>query len=500
MQLPSRMGLICAYVFFAYLLTPIACTSDAMPIIYPIPLQNETTMPEEYRHLPLVGKCCSIDEVLVKDTHGNNICASSNDSSTYFSPLFSEFNRTGALVPGDEYKTFTALVGNPCNQRYMLQPEESNVDEYYLLVNGSIFAPRLDHVPIMLMPGKNYCMEIVPELGLRAFVCFQDVPPPPTDPRVIIYACGLLISVPFLILTIAAYTITPRLRDVHGKALCLYCGCLALAFTTLAITQLASGQLSPQVCVSIAFVIQFSFVACFFWLNVMCIETWALVHHHVNQRSYRRIQPKTLFFYYSIWAWGFPAGLILISMLMDLSPTIPMTYVKPAFGSESCWFRSDAEALPYFYVPVGILLLANMILFIITAIMISRYQQVLALRRLARNHHSDREDQRLFRRLKRVFTVCLVLFFLMGLNWMMELISWGVGGDPFDWTAFDLVNALQGVLVFGLFVLRRPIRDFVWHRIQKIRGINTTELNVGSMDLALLPVINGDIPQRSYNS
>lgn len=319
----------------------------------------------------------------------------------------------------------------------------------------------------------------------------------------------------------------------------------------------------------------------------MCIETWLLIRHHVKQRAYRRIQPKTLFFYYSIWAWGLPAILILVSMAMDLSPTIPMTYVKPAFGSESCWFKcesfttlviiarlivitnthtkeafhifpqlykidvctiwsnhhpmaltissswniaiqtchifpfcltspfnifrevgiliiiassaADAEAMPYFYVPVGFLLLVNMILFIITAVRISRYQQELALRRLARNQHSDREDQRLFRRLKRIFIVCLVLFFLMGLNWMMELISWSVGGDPFDWTAFDLVNALQGVLIFGLFVLRRPIRDLVWHRIQKIRGIDTTELDVGSMDLALLPVINGDIPDRSFN-
>ncbi|XP_071641333.1 G-protein coupled receptor Mth2 [Temnothorax longispinosus] len=491
------MRLIHVCVFFVSLLTPIACTSDVVPTIYPIPLQNETVVPEEHKSLPLAGKCCPISEVLAKDRNKNTVCASSNDT-VYFSPFFSNFNRTGALVPGDEYKTFVAIVGNPCSLKYMLDPEESE-DEYYLLMNGSIFAPRIDHVPIMLMPGKDYCMEVVPELGLRAFVCFQDIAVPTTDARVIIYACGLLISVPFLILTIAAYAITPRLRDVHGKALCHYCGCLALAFTTLAITQLTSEQLAPQACVSIAFVIQFSFVACFFWLNVICIETWSLVRHHVKQCAQRRIQPKMLFFYYSIWAWGCPAVLILVSMAMDLSPTIPMTYVKPAFGSESCWFKSDAEAMPYFYVPVGLLLLTNTVLFVITAIRISRYQQELALRRLARNQHIDRHDQRLFRRLKRTFIVCLVLFFLMGLNWMMELISWWVGGDPFDWTAFDLVNALQGVLIFGLFVLRRPIRDFVWHRIQKIRGIDTTELDVGSMDLALLPVINGDIPERSFN-
>lgn len=138
----------------------------------------------------------------------------------------------------------------------------------------------------------------------------------------------------------------------------------------------------------------------------------------------------------------------------------------------------DAEAMPYFYIPIGLLLLSNMTLFIITAVNISRYQQtILASRGLARNLHSDREDQRLFRKIKRTFVVCLVLFFLMGLNWMMELVSWFA--VPLDWSAFDLVNALQGVIVFGLFILRKPARNFVWHRIQKLRGIHTTEPNVG---------------------
>lgn len=71
------------------------------------------------------------------------------------------------------------------------------------------------------------------------------------DSRITIYACGLLISVPFLILTIVAYSITPKLRDVYGKALCRYCGCLAVAFITLAITQLWSEDFSGQACTGI---------------------------------------------------------------------------------------------------------------------------------------------------------------------------------------------------------------------------------------------------------
>jgi len=101
-----------------------------------------------------------------------------------------------------------------------------------------------------------------------------------------------------------------------------------------------------------AFVIQFSFVACFFWLNVLCIETWSLVRYQVNHRAYRRIPPKRLFFYYSIWAWGPSAVLILVSMTMELSPTIPMTYVKPTFG-ENCWFKCESRSIYRYLVATG---------------------------------------------------------------------------------------------------------------------------------------------------
>jgi len=54
----------------------------------------------------------------------------------------------------------------------MLYPEQNDDDEYYLMTNGSVFAPR--HLPILLMPGADYCMEVIPELGLRVFVCFLE--------------------------------------------------------------------------------------------------------------------------------------------------------------------------------------------------------------------------------------------------------------------------------------------------------------------------------------
>ncbi|XP_011308923.1 probable G-protein coupled receptor Mth-like 1 isoform X2 [Fopius arisanus] len=373
----------------------------------------------------------------------------------------------------------------------MLEPEVTSDDEHYLLLNGSIFGPH--HIPSMLSPGRDYCMEVIPDLGLRTLVCFQEEEQKKTgDFRLTFYACGLLISVPFLVLTIIAYCITPRLMDVHGKSLCHYCGCLAVAFIALAITQLSSNHLSDEMCISTAFVIQFSFVACFFWLNVMCIETYMLARRYMTSGCSAAHEPQRLFFYYSLWAWSPPAILIIVSMIMDLSPTVPMTYIKPNFGSQSCWFQSDVEAMPYFYVPVGLLLVSNIALFTMTAVAITRHQRDLDLRRLRQDRETNRDERRTLGRLKRLFLVCLSLFFLMGMNWAMEIISWWAGGDPLAWSAFDLVNALQGILVFGIFVLRKPIRHLVWYEIQKIRGVEGAEPEVASMDRSLLTVLNID--------
>lgn len=153
--------------------------------------------------------------------------------------------------------------------------------------------------------------------------------------------------------------------------------------------------------------------------------------------------------------------------------------------------------MPYFYVPIGLLLLGNVVLIALTFVKLTKYQRDLDLRRLARNQESDRLDRKYLRCLMRVAFVSMIIFFLMGLNWSMELITWFVNEDSFDWSFFDFVNALQGVLIFGLFVLRKPPRDFVWQRIQQFRGINVIpEPEVGSMELILLPIMHNNSTPR----
>lgn len=94
-------------------------------------------MPEEGRGLPLVGKCCAMDEVFAKNAKGKSMCLSSwNESSTVFSPLFSDFNQSGVLVPGDEKEKFVAVVGIPC--RYRKYVSRNRTGDLYIRIRKRI--------------------------------------------------------------------------------------------------------------------------------------------------------------------------------------------------------------------------------------------------------------------------------------------------------------------------------------------------------------------------
>jgi len=43
---------------------------------------------------------------------------------------------------------------------------------------------------------------------------------------------------------------------------------------------------------------------------------------------------------YSIYAWGAPLVMLVVSLLMDLLPDVPSTHIRPEFGVAKCWFRS----------------------------------------------------------------------------------------------------------------------------------------------------------------
>lgn len=86
----------------------------------------------------------------------------------------------------------------------------------------------------------------------------------------------MLLSVPFLLVTLGIYAFFKELRNIHGK--CFMCCITGLIFFYLsfAIIQLQQEKLLllPWLCKITGCIAYVSTMICFFWLNVMGYDIW----------------------------------------------------------------------------------------------------------------------------------------------------------------------------------------------------------------------------------
>lgn len=142
--------------------------------------------------------------------------------------------------------------------------------------------------------GKNkvferhqYCLDHVKidgiYEGIKIFTCSEHYAAPapttvlnhPDDVRFAIYSIGLLISVLFLIATLAVgFLLLSNHHMLHWRCQTNYVICLLIGDLLLAITQLSGTTLSGSACKIFAHLMHFFFLSAFFWLNAMCFNIW----------------------------------------------------------------------------------------------------------------------------------------------------------------------------------------------------------------------------------
>lgn len=119
-------------------------------------------------------------------------------------------------------------------------------------------------------------------------------------------------------------------------------------------------------------------------------------------------------------------------------------------------FLDKYTELFYFYGPIGILIIVNIVLFVRT------YLQIRNVHQATDNFRKRTTGKDNFENHRQRFNIYLKLMMAMGINWSMEflswLISWQVQNAPaFLWYLTDFCNALYGVFIFFIFVFKRSI-------------------------------------------
>lgn len=217
---------------------------------------------------------------------------------------------TKCCGPNEAYHTNTCVALNktdPLNNRPILESENVNFDFDYkfpdcgvssvneFAIAGPFLKANYDFSTGIVRTDSNkvferdqYCLDhvIVDGIfdGVKIFTCsehFGTAPPivasdfHPDDVRFAIYSIGLLISVLFLVATLAVgFLLLSNHHLLHFRCQTNYVICLLLGDLLLAITQISGTSLHGPTCIIFAHLMHFFFLSAFFWLNTMCFNIW----------------------------------------------------------------------------------------------------------------------------------------------------------------------------------------------------------------------------------
>nr|CAD7444378.1 unnamed protein product [Timema bartmani] len=183
---------------------------------------------------PCVRKCCR--EKMLNDSGS---CVISDHPSLYpFSP--NVYNKDTERVNVSE-DHFIVLYGDPCGDKgkFLLEPEVYPDDRYFLLEDGSLLLPNLDN---NTLDSSQFCIELINGTrNIMPFMCFPEadtVLASNEDAVTLMYPIGMLLSEPFLLVTVLVYALIPELRNLHGKSLMCHVSSLLTAYLFLSMMQL----------------------------------------------------------------------------------------------------------------------------------------------------------------------------------------------------------------------------------------------------------------------
>lgn len=422
-------------------------------------------------------------------------------------------NETGELVPV-QLPVRAGKKPDCAHGIQLLDPVEYEEDEFFVLPSGKLYVPEFP-VPEF----DEYCVENFVNNGtleLKALICFPEPPHVLTPGEMLVlklYPYMMFVSAAFLVATFVVHAIVPELRNSHGVTIMCHVGSLAATYICLGVIQV-KPDLPMVACIGFAVVTHFSFLASFTWLNVMSFDIWMTFNflsdnvesatywlellstssNHPRPMASDEPQPSTKmmdegvpsdreacdeaesdlgvggfrarssrnrhrlgrrFIWYSVYAWGLPLVIVAVGQILD---NVPTTILRPNFGVVKCWFADRMSMLAYFYGPIAVILLSNLIFFVLTAI---RLHQTRLDSAFATKNQQNKQN-------------CMVifgLFVLMGIGWVTEIVTWSIPDSVYYSIPTDILNILTGLFIFCIFVCKRKVLRLLRNRLQPIEHV-----------------------------
>ncbi|XP_069108796.1 uncharacterized protein [Argopecten irradians] len=243
----------------------------------------------------------------------------------------------------------------------------------------------------------------------------------------VISVIGLVLSIIGLSFTILCFIIFKSLRKTRGQKVLFQ---LAIAMLCSWVVFLAGIEQTSSYngCIAVAILLHYLILVTFMWL---------LVEGFLQYLRFVKVLgtyiPKFML-KASICAWGLPLIPVIVVCAID--------YRLYDGGIYYCWMSLQ----PFYYafaLPVGLVILINIVVFVLVIVNILRRPEGL---------HSNQSERK---RAVMNFWAAFSIFVLLGITWIFGYLAIEDARIPFQYI-FTLCNAFQGFFIFLLFITRDP--------------------------------------------
>ncbi|XP_018579861.1 probable G-protein coupled receptor Mth-like 6 isoform X2 [Anoplophora glabripennis] len=395
-----------------------------------------------------VKKCCPDGQSFINGPHCRD---------TYTNGL----NLRSSSVVDSPEDPFVVISNHTCKKiylmserRYVFRLAKDGSFVYWMNFTNSFISEGINH-------PNSYCFEHSGGKKANGFFFFKCYPEKPIKEKFIYTLVPKIMSCVFLLLTILIYFILNETRSLFGKILMNYCISTLMLFSILTYAQ-KKLDTSDTTCKLIGYSLIFTSTVSFAWLNVMCCDIWwTFGSTKQSVGVYQRRKDLKKLLYYLIYGWGMPTLLTLIIFFFSEKKILPYV-IQPFVGTNICFIENRPNnygAIIFLRLPHFLIQLVNTALFFKTILYCLRIKN--EINKI--NDTTKSEKKSSFNKDKERLSLILKLAIIMGVTYIFDVMSSFVemskmGIIPqYIEIIWDIINCLQGVFIFIIFICKRKI-------------------------------------------
>ncbi|XP_038077172.1 uncharacterized protein LOC119745020 [Patiria miniata] len=274
----------------------------------------------------------------------------------------------------------------------------------------------------------------------------------------VISKLGCSVSIVALVVTILIYLAIRSLRSkTASRILISFCCSLLLLYLVFLAGVEKTSSSSRAGCIAAAVLMHYFALTSVAWMGVEAANLYLKLVKIFNA-DVEHFMIKASFV-----AWGFPALVITVILAVD----------HEQYDNEhSCFLKPGAAFYYGQLLIIGIILLFNVVVFLLVL-----RKLTCSASKIKDTSESNSKRAKVVRRLQNMASVSV----LLGLTWVFGLLSiFEASSSAFQWI-FAVVNSLQGLLIFLLFVVRQEkVREHVSNLVRgKKEGHLSSSLRTG---------------------